>query len=125
MGERGLQHFVGAAFDASLRSVDPATVLDSRRAAALAEIALYRSTLASLTARLPNLEAFIAAAGPSESSNGLDEIIRGFGNPVTALPPEPESDGPPPKRMKRDDPVEDLESAAVEASVSLEFAVSR
>jgi hypothetical protein len=144
---------------------DPRALLDERRAAALSEVQLFRSSLASLQARLPNLEAFIAASGPAtdvqHSSHNLDAILRNFGNPVTALRPEdaagaastltaaaaaagvarmtgPSEDqansnnggfetGPPAKRIKLNSASaqeEQEESAAVEASVSLEFAVS-
>lgn len=126
----------------ALGDPDPKALLDERRAAALSEVQLMRSTLASLQARLPNFEAFIAASGPSnddpQSSSDLNAILRNFGNPVTALRHSNDIDGrdypgnlfeagPPPKRVKRNSAAvneEQEESAAVEASVSLEFAVS-
>ncbi|KAK4048405.1 hypothetical protein OIV83_004751 [Microbotryomycetes sp. JL201] len=94
---------------------DPAIALDERRQAALSEIQLFRSTLQSLEARLPQIEFFIANAATNSDSTGLDDqdgdgqegsvvagsdnvseraklvqdrmnqIVRSFGNPITSV----------------------------------------
>lgn len=66
---------------------DIAQELDTRRRSALDELALFRQTLDSLKARLPNLEYFVANSSikEGEESKELDDIVRGFGDPVTDL----------------------------------------
>jgi hypothetical protein len=61
--------------------------LDTRRRSALEELALFRQTLDSLKARLPNLEYFVANSSikEGEESKELDEIVKSFGDPVTDL----------------------------------------
>ena len=67
--------------------VDPTQELDTRRKSALEELALFRQTLDSLKARLPNLEYFVANSSVKggEESKELDEIVKSFGDPVTDL----------------------------------------
>jgi hypothetical protein len=124
---------------------DPAVVLDERRTAALSELRLFRDSLASLQARIPNLEHFIANSGPAEGDDKGDmPYLSSFGNPMTKLAPSKEEDAPAPSTSRRR--VEDLEagepdrkrikegtpstepeendSAAVETTVDLEFMVS-
>jgi hypothetical protein len=113
-------------------------------------VALFRTTLESLRARLPNLEYFIANSAGGDGNYApadLDDVIHGFGNPVTTLEnvrdggapllsrprgmsgaaESPEMSEPAKKRLRQDPPNggrEDNDSAAVEASVNLEFMVS-
>lgn len=127
---------------------DPAVVLDERRTAALSELRLFRDSLASLQARIPNLEHFIANSGPREGDgNGDMSYLSTFGNPITKLAPRKEEENPAPssstarrrvedsegdeperKRIKEDSASiepEENDSAAVETTVDLEFMVSR
>ncbi|GAA6060817.1 hypothetical protein JCM10212_000590 [Sporobolomyces blumeae] len=69
----------------SKAGVDPALELDSRRRSALEELSLFRQTLDSLKARLPNLEYFIANSSVKDGDDAkeLDEVIKAFGDPVT------------------------------------------
>ncbi|GAA6007552.1 hypothetical protein JCM11491_004204 [Sporobolomyces phaffii] len=71
----------------SKAGVDPSQELDTRRRSALEELALFRQTLDSLKARLPNLEYFVANSSIKEGDEAreLDEIVKSFGDPVTDL----------------------------------------
>jgi hypothetical protein len=76
------------------RSNTPAHELSSRQEAALEELSLFRTTLDSLRARLPNLEHFIANAQlKEEDSAELDEIVAAFGDPATDLSALREEEG--------------------------------
>lgn len=121
-------------------------MLDERRTAALSELRLFRDSLASLQARIPNLEHFIANSGPGEGDDKGDmSYLSSFGNPMTKLAPRKgEEDAPAPstsrrrvedaegaepdrKRIKQGSPStepEENDSAAVETTVDLEFMVS-
>lgn len=124
--------------------IDPAQELDERRTAALSEIELFRNTLDTLRARLPNLEHFIAtAAAPGSDGADFEEIIRGFGNPgetnggagyaESERGGRDDDEGGDRKRVKLGDRehfereatsgTDPDESAAVEAAVDLEFMV--
>lgn len=123
-------------------SADPGVQLDERRAAALSELRLFRDSLASLQARIPNLEHFIANSGPGEGEDG-DEMsyLSSFGNPVTKLSAREEGAGPSRvrqraeeegnaeperKKIKEQSPSvepEEGDTEAVETVISLEFAV--
>ena len=121
-------------------------MLDERRTAALSELKLFRETLASLQARIPNLEHFVANSGPGEGDDQDDmPYLSGFGNPITKLAPRaseegssapgrtrPRDDGqgagePERKRIKEGSVGTDGDEgdvAAVETTVDLEFMVS-
>ncbi|ORY85954.1 hypothetical protein BCR35DRAFT_302554 [Leucosporidium creatinivorum] len=126
------------------QAADPAVMLDERRTAALSELRLFRDSLASLQARIPNLEHFIANSGPGEGDEGGDmSYLSSFGNPLTKLAPRKEEDDSAPssskarrtveesesaepdrKRIKQGSPStepEETDSAAVETTVDLEF----
>ncbi|KAK4701759.1 hypothetical protein P7C70_g4471, partial [Phenoliferia sp. Uapishka_3] len=64
------------------RGIDPLQELDERRTAALSEIELFRNTLDTLRARLPNLEHFIAnSSAPTGEQGEFEDVARMFGNP--------------------------------------------
>ncbi|GAA5867658.1 hypothetical protein JCM8547_001333 [Rhodosporidiobolus lusitaniae] len=76
---------------------DPAHELSKRQSAALEELRLFRTTLDSLRARLPGLEHFVANAQlKDEDAAELDEVVKGFGDPVTSLASLREEEGEPP-----------------------------
>lgn len=121
-------------------------MLDEKRTAALSELKLFRETLASLSARIPNLEHFVANSGPGESDDPKDmAYLSTFGNPITKLAPkgkeetssaqakgrpraeEVENGEPERKRVKEGSvgtEPDDGDAAAVETTVDLEFMVS-
>ena len=128
--------------------IDPAQELDERRTAALSEIELFRNTLDTLRARLPNLEHFIANSGPAADAAEFDEITRTFGNPgmkgedwdaESELEGGADEEGAEARERKRTRMLTEGEydregtatgtdpddTAAVEAAVDLEFTVRR
>ncbi|GAA5930710.1 uncharacterized protein JCM15063_002438 [Sporobolomyces koalae] len=121
----------------SKAGVDPAQELDSRRRSALDELALFRQTLDSLKARLPNLEYFVAnsAIKEGDDSKEMDDIVKGFGDPVTDLgeyaddmPKRPvlpsmgssrDLEQPAAKKLKKE--TTDESEVNVQAAIDLEF----
>ncbi|KAK4052327.1 hypothetical protein OIO90_004408 [Microbotryomycetes sp. JL221] len=71
------------------KAPEPTIALDERRQAALSELQLFRSTLQSLEARLPQIEFFIANAAPAGSQtsavdvNGINVATGSEGNAMS------------------------------------------